>query len=381
MSYIEDQLTSALTLVDLARRTGFSPYHFHRMFLAMVGEPVMEYIRQRRLTRAAYELVNRPQLRILDVAVEYQFQSQEVFTRAFRKAYGVTPGDYRRRGVFLPLRERADLDSQGVIPSVSQRREDLPRKVSTLFERVHATFLAVTDLERSVRWYSEKLGLEVMESWPTGADLRVYNDQTMLSLIQAPESRPTHFVDFKAGDLALTREALRSRGVSVPEIIDGIRIKTFQFYDPDGHSFGVWWDEGAASTSRGPLFDRIESVFLPVRDLDRALDWYQRTLGLTLVHHWGEGAHLQVLEGETLLTLVQQEHMEPRGMVHEAAQAPHFNLKVSNIRRCRRWLRSHGVPVTDLLQNPYIYCFNFWDLDGNLIGVCYEKPSSPFYTR
>lgn len=380
IAYIEAHLTSPLSLADLAHRAAFSPYHFHRIFLAVVGEPVMDYIRQRRLTMAASDLVHSPDRRILDIAVEYQFNSQEVFTRAFQKAYGVSPGSYRKRKTFQPLRNRADSDLQSATPP---RSEGPAAVTKTLFERVHATFLVVRDLESSVRWYTEKLGLEVMSHWSTGADLKVYNDETMLTLIQVPDCQPVHFMDFKAWDLTAARDLLRSRGVAVSEITEGGPVRTFQFSDPDGNSFGVWWTRDAAPAQAAPtqLFDRIDRVFMPVRDLDGAVDWYQRVLGLTLLHHWNEGADFRVATGESLFTLVRQEAMQPRGLVHELAEAPCFNFKVSNIRRCHRWLRTKGARVTEIMQNPYIMCFNLWDPEGNLIGVCFEKPSSPYYTR
>jgi len=61
----------------------------------MVGSSVKDYIRMRRLSEASYELINTEK-RILDIALKYQFESQESFTRAFKKMYGVTPGKYRQ---------------------------------------------------------------------------------------------------------------------------------------------------------------------------------------------------------------------------------------------------------------------------------------------
>ena len=63
----------------------------------------MEYVRKRRLTEAGKALLHSNQ-RILDIALDWQYDSQEAFTRAFKRAYGVPPGTFRRRKSFTPLR-------------------------------------------------------------------------------------------------------------------------------------------------------------------------------------------------------------------------------------------------------------------------------------
>lgn len=96
LEYIEANLDKAISLEDVARRAAFSMYHFHRVFKAIVGIPVGEYIRRRRLTLAAQRLATS-QERILDIALESQFESQESFTRAFKQMYGVAPGIFRKK--------------------------------------------------------------------------------------------------------------------------------------------------------------------------------------------------------------------------------------------------------------------------------------------
>ncbi len=104
--WIERRLTEPIRVADVAAQAGYSAYHFHRIFTAVTGEPVMEYVRRRRLTEAARRLRegDRP---ILDLALEFGFDSQEAFTRAFKRAFSITPGAYRRNG--RPINERAPL--------------------------------------------------------------------------------------------------------------------------------------------------------------------------------------------------------------------------------------------------------------------------------
>lgn len=92
---MEHRLTEPITLEEAAAWAGYSPYHFHRLFQTLTGLTVGSYLRGRRLTEAAAALAGTGK-RILDIALEYQFQSQEGFTRAFARAFGMTPFEYRK---------------------------------------------------------------------------------------------------------------------------------------------------------------------------------------------------------------------------------------------------------------------------------------------
>jgi len=96
LKYIEENLNGKIDLDDLAKRAYLSKYHYHRIFHKVSGESVTRYITRKRMEKAAGELAqtNRP---IIDIALEYQYASQESFSRAFLKIYGLTPGRYRKR--------------------------------------------------------------------------------------------------------------------------------------------------------------------------------------------------------------------------------------------------------------------------------------------
>lgn len=95
LEYIETHLDEDIRLEALARRACLSKYHFHRLFRRAVGEPVRQYVRRRRMERAAEELAEtgRP---ILEIALDCRYASQEAFSRAFQRIYTVPPGKYRR---------------------------------------------------------------------------------------------------------------------------------------------------------------------------------------------------------------------------------------------------------------------------------------------
>ncbi|WP_100331942.1 helix-turn-helix domain-containing protein [Bacillus xiapuensis] len=93
--FVEENLHEPLTLEKVAAQSNFSKYHFHRIFQSSVGMTVTEYIRLRRLSNASSALLYSNE-RILDIALYYQFESQESFTRAFKEVYKLPPGKYRR---------------------------------------------------------------------------------------------------------------------------------------------------------------------------------------------------------------------------------------------------------------------------------------------
>ncbi len=92
--HIEEHLDEELVLEKLARLAHFSPYHFHRVFRAMVGETLGEHVRRLRLERAALRLssTDRP---VVEVALDAGYGTHEAFTRAFRQHFGVSPTEFR----------------------------------------------------------------------------------------------------------------------------------------------------------------------------------------------------------------------------------------------------------------------------------------------
>jgi AraC-type DNA-binding domain-containing proteins len=112
IEYIECNLNNKIELDELADKAFLSKYHFHRVFHAVVGEPVAEYIRKRRLTEAANDLLNSED-KIVDIAFKYQFNSQEVFTKAFKRQYGICPREFRRnRNSIMMMKTTKKITSQ-----------------------------------------------------------------------------------------------------------------------------------------------------------------------------------------------------------------------------------------------------------------------------
>lgn len=100
LNYIEENLDNDIDLKEVARLALCSEYHFQRMFSFLAGVTLSEYIRRRRLTVAAFEL-NNSDVRIIDIAIKYGYNSPDSFTRAFQGLHGITPSEARANGQSL----------------------------------------------------------------------------------------------------------------------------------------------------------------------------------------------------------------------------------------------------------------------------------------
>lgn len=116
IDYIEDNLDSEIDYEKVAQIAVCSSYHFQRMFGFLIGVPLAEYIRRRRLTLAAFELQNSD-IKIIDLALKYGYNSPDSFTRAFTALHEITPSKAREKGISLKAYPRVSftLSLKGVV--------------------------------------------------------------------------------------------------------------------------------------------------------------------------------------------------------------------------------------------------------------------------
>lgn len=94
--YIDLNISAKMTLKELAVVAGYSPWHAARVFKSVIGKTPFEYIRALRLTKAAL-LLRDNHVKIIDVALDFVFDSHEGFIRAFSKEFGMTPSKYSQQ--------------------------------------------------------------------------------------------------------------------------------------------------------------------------------------------------------------------------------------------------------------------------------------------
>ncbi|MBS5883786.1 AraC family transcriptional regulator [Clostridium sp.] len=109
LNYIENNLLEDIDLSAIAKEAGYSLYHFHRIFKGIVGDSIKNYVRKRRFTEAAKELVYTNKS-IVEIGIKYGYESREGFSRAFEKVYGRNPSEVRRDNLLYFIREPINVD-------------------------------------------------------------------------------------------------------------------------------------------------------------------------------------------------------------------------------------------------------------------------------
>lgn len=100
LAFIEANLTEKPEVRDIAKQAFLSPFYFQRIFGALCGISVGDYIRSRRLTLAGEELAGSD-AKVIDIAAKYGYDSPDSFSRAFQRFHGISPSAARKPGARL----------------------------------------------------------------------------------------------------------------------------------------------------------------------------------------------------------------------------------------------------------------------------------------
>jgi AraC family transcriptional regulator len=102
IDFVEANLQEEITLADVADAVHYSLFHFCRMFNGVVHHTPYEYLMRRRLSESARDLILSDK-KVIEIAFDYQFNSPETYTRAFKRMFAMQPSQWRKRGT-LPTR-------------------------------------------------------------------------------------------------------------------------------------------------------------------------------------------------------------------------------------------------------------------------------------
>ena len=127
LAWIEERLDEPLTLERIAQHAGLSAYHFSRLFTARMGRSVMAHVRGRRLVRGARRLCTETDLKLVDLAFDCGFESQEAFSRAFKRVFGVSPGRFRVGFAVTPIEGQFPMNAPRTLSTAVTRLPDLVR--------------------------------------------------------------------------------------------------------------------------------------------------------------------------------------------------------------------------------------------------------------
>jgi len=218
VEWIERHLDDPLTLDHIADQAGLSPYHFSRLFTARMGRSVMAYVRGRRLVRAAHRLVGDPDVRLVDLAFDCGFDSQEAFTRAFRRIFGVAPGRFRQGFAVTPIEGQYPMGVPHPVSTPVVQLPDLVVKEAFTVAGRSRRFDEATKANISQLW-SQLIGALPFEgqspSWATygvvwGADQAEGGFNYMAGVEITPDKTPDGFVtkDIPSATYAIFRITL-----------------------------------------------------------------------------------------------------------------------------------------------------------------------------
>ncbi len=184
--FIEQNLDQSISLQSMAETACFSPYHFHRIFSALVGETPVDYLRRIRLEKSALLLAYKKTLSITDIAMQCGFSSLAVFSRAFQSHFQTSPKSYRQDSFGQSMNTSAEKHvkpilklERAIYQSISIKLEHFPA-YTVIFAR-HQT------------GYNKEIGntWKRLMHWAFAHNL-LYNDSLTFGIpLDSPEVTPT----------------------------------------------------------------------------------------------------------------------------------------------------------------------------------------------
>ena len=156
IDYIEQNLAETLDIEEIAGIAALSPFYYQRIFGALCGMTVGEYIRARRMTLAAQELTGSD-AKVIDVAVKYGYDSPDSFTKAFVRFHGIAPSKAKEPGA--PLRAMAPLHIRISLEGGSMMDYRIVEKAPFTIVGVKRPFNSDTSYQEIPKFWDEWLAL------------------------------------------------------------------------------------------------------------------------------------------------------------------------------------------------------------------------------
>ncbi|MGI6130192.1 MAG: helix-turn-helix transcriptional regulator [bacterium] len=127
IAYLEEHLENEIDLTRMAQIAACPPFHFQRMFSYLAEVPLGEYIRRRKMTKAALDLQSGSE-RIIDIALKYGYDSPTAFNRAFKSVHGIAPSEARKPGAvlktYLPISFKITIKGEAEMNYRIEKRTD-----------------------------------------------------------------------------------------------------------------------------------------------------------------------------------------------------------------------------------------------------------------
>ncbi len=222
---IAARLGEHVSLKALASQAGLSPFHLQRVFSSHVGETPKQLTLRLRLGRAAALLLATSDT-VLDVALDCGFQSHEVFTRAFRRRFGMTPRTYRERGFAQPVDDRQAKDHGAVVTEIApcvglyhrgqeQEENDMSYSISKTTLKPQQLLVIQRKVNRS------DIAATIAQTLPK---IFVFSQQHGIALV--PGHPVTRYVDASYGSVTMEPGIRVAPGAKMPKDAGEVQLIT-----------------------------------------------------------------------------------------------------------------------------------------------------------
>lgn len=125
---------------------------------------------------------------------------------------------------------------------------------------------------------------------------------------------------------------------------------------------------------------RVGSIFIPVTNIEKSAEWYERNLGVKKIEDWGDGAGFYFPDSSTQFGLVEVETLQSTEFITKGNRKNcYFNFLVKDIEAAYHKLNRNGVATTAIEDFNGMKYFDFFDLDNNTFSVVDEPVDSPFH--
>ncbi|PPA69403.1 VOC family protein [Jeotgalibacillus proteolyticus] len=126
---------------------------------------------------------------------------------------------------------------------------------------------------------------------------------------------------------------------------------------------------------------KVGSIFIPVTNIEKSIEWYGNFLGGKMIDRWEDGVGLYLPAGSTQLALIKVESPQPTEFRTKGDQKnSYFNFVVEKIETAHQHFKDNNIPVTDIDEFGGMKFFDFFDLDGNPFSVVDEVEGSPYHS-
>lgn len=240
LEYIETHLTQKISTKEIARIAYCSEYHYQRIFSYMVGIPLSEYVRKRRISLAGSDL--QAGMKVIDVAVKYGYDSPNSFARAFKQLQGFPPSQAQQPGIKLKSfpRIKFHISIRGDV-EMEYRIEKLPA-----FRIVGAKLPLSKSMEENFK--------EVPAFWN-----KVATEGTLQKLIPLNTQEPKGVLGISSGFLSENEENCYYIAVATDQPIPDNLVE----YQIDSFTWAIFSGEGPMPNSIQELEKRIITDWLP----------------------------------------------------------------------------------------------------------------------